>query len=414
MPSVSAARDVLRVAAVKIRLPRLVCVDVLRGLVMVVMALDHTRDFFSGFPYPPEDLTHTTGPLFFTRFVTHFCAPTFFLLAGMGGSLSIAQGRSVQEVSKFFWTRGLWLVFLNLTLLGIAWTFVFPFWFGGVMWAIGWSMMFMALVVRLPAPWVGAIGTVIIISQNLLEKIKPAPFSNFAKLWVVLYGHGEFVLNAQYDMFFVLFSIMPWAGVMALGYALGFVMRRSDWTKIVFRIGAALTMCFFILRIFRLYGNGYAPPGWSSGMVGPWEIQPTVTLTIISFFDTSKYPASLQFLLMTLGPTLMVLAGLGRVNAERGPGKILMLFGRVPLFYYVLHLYLIHFLAVGVAVALHQPSTWLMQGAVMIQATPQNYGHGLVFVYGMWVIVVALLYLPCRWFLQFKRNHAGQWWIRYV
>jgi hypothetical protein len=149
-------------------------------------------------------------------------------------------------------------------------------------------------------------------------------------------------------------------------------------------------------------------------MVGPWEIQPTVTLTIISFFDTSKYPASLQFLLMTLGPTLMVLAGLGRVNAERGPGKILMLFGRVPLFYYVLHLYLIHFLAVGVAVALHQPSTWLMQGAVMIQATPQNYGHGLVFVYGMWVIVVALLYLPCRWFLQFKRNHAGQWWIRYV
>jgi uncharacterized membrane protein len=275
-------------------------------------------------------------------------------------------------------------------------------------------MVFMALLVRLPASWVAAIGTAIIVSQNLLDAIKPARFGKLAYAWVVLYGHGEFALNSRYDMFFVLFSIMPWAGVMAIGYALGFVMRRSDWTKIVLRIGAALTTCFFILRVFHLYGNGNAPPGWSSGIIGPWQIQPTMTLTVISFFDTSKYPASLQFLLMTLGPALMALAWLGRVNADRGFGKILVLFGRVPLFYYVLHLYLIHFLAVWVAVAFHQPATWLMQGATMIQGTPKNYGHGLVFVYAMWVTVVALMYRPCRWFIGLKRKNADQWWTRYV
>lgn len=412
--SVTAAREVLRVGAVKIRLPRLVCVDVLRGAVMVLMALDHTRDFFSGFPYPPEDLAHTTGPLFFTRFVTHFCAPSFFLLAGMGGSLSVAQGRSVQEVSKFFWTRGLWLVFLNLTVMAIAWTFVFPFWFAGVIWSIGWSMVLMAILVRLPASWVAAIGTLIIVSPSLLESFKPVPFSKFAAAWLIFYGHGEFVLNSRYDMFFVLFSIMPWAGVMAIGYALGFVMRRSDWTKIVFRIGAAVTIGFFILRILHLYGNGSAPSGSPYGAIGSWKMEPTLTLTVISFFDTSKYPASLRFLLMTLGPALMVLAWLGRVNAERGLGKILVVFGRVPLFYYVLHLYLIHTLAVWVAMALHQPATWLMEGATMLQAAPKNYGHGLVFVYAMWVTVVALMYLPCRWFLEFKRKNADQWWVRYV
>ncbi len=382
---------------------------------MVLMALDHTRDFFTELNFAPEDLARTSGPLFFTRFVTHFCAPVFFLLAGTGGYLSLTQGKSLAQVSKFFWSRGLWLVLLDLTVVAFAWTFTFTFWFAGVLWALGWSMVIMAGLVWLPVPVIGALGAAVVIMHNLLDGIDPAALGKFARLWTILHGRGEFAIGSDHDPFFVLFSIIPWVGVMAVGYALGALLRRADWRKVLFGIGAGATISFLILRIFHLYGNSQPDPALlGTSVLGSWKIQSTLTLTIVSFFDTLKYPASLQFLLMTLGPSLMAMAWLGRVKAERGLARILVVFGRVPLSYYVVHLYLIHIVAVVVAWASYQPVAWLLDGATMIQHAPQHYGHGLPFIYGMWITIVVALYLPCKWLMNLKQKHAGWWWLRYI
>lgn len=399
---VAAGRDILRVSEVKIRSSRLDCVDLLRGIVMVLMALDHTRDFFTGLQFAPEDLSRTSAPLFFTRFVTHFCAPVFFLLAGTGAYLSLSRGKSVAQVSTFFATRGLWLIFLDLTVMAVAWTFVYPFWFSGVLWSIGWAMIAMALLVWLPLPAIAAVGAGMILTHNLLDGITPRSFDNFtlARLWVVLHGHGLVPIGSQSE-FFILFPLIPWVGVMAVGYALGALLRRPDWRKLVFGIGAMLTAAFLLSRFFHLYGSAH----------GGWKVQASPLLNLVAFFDTSKYPPSLQFLLMTLGPALMALPWLDRVNAERGLARVLQVFGRVPLFYYVLHLFLIHTLAILVANAVHQPSGWLRGGPMML-FPPEHYGHGLPFIYAMWATVVVLLYLPCKWFMEYKRRHSD-WWLSY-
>lgn len=400
---VAAGRDILRVSEVKIRSSRLDCVDLLRGIVMVLMALDHTRDFFTGLQFAPEDLSRTSAPLFFTRFVTHFCAPVFFLLAGTGAYLSLSRGKSVAQVSTFFATRGLWLIFLDLTVMAVAWTFVYPFWFSGVLWSIGWAMIAMALLVWLPLPAIAAVGAGMILTHNLLDGITPRSFDNFtlARLWVVLHGHGLVPIGSQSE-FFILFPLIPWVGVMAVGYALGALLRRPDWRKLVFGIGAMLTAAFLLSRFFHLYGSAH----------GGWKVQASPVLNLVAFFDTSKYPPSLQFLLMTLGPALMALPWLDRVNAERGLARVLQVFGRVPLFYYVLHLFLIHTLAILVANAVHQPSDWLRGGPMML-FPPEHYGHGLPFIYAMWATVVVLLYLPCKWFMEYKRRHSD-WWLSYL
>lgn len=400
---VAAGRDILRVSEVKIRSSRLDCVDLLRGIVMVLMALDHTRDFFTGLQFAPEDLSRTSAPLFFTRFVTHFCAPVFFLLAGTGAYLSLSRGKSVAQVSTFFATRGLWLIFLDLTVMAVAWTFVYPFWFSGVLWSIGWAMIAMALLVWLPLPAIAAVGAGMILTHNLLDGITPRSFDNFtlARLWVVLHGHGLVPIGSQSE-FFILFPLIPWVGVMAVGYALGALLRRPDWRKLVFGIGAMLTAAFLLSRFFHLYGSAH----------GGWKVQASPVLNLVAFFDTSKYPPSLQFLLMTLGPALMALPWLDRVNAERGLARVLQVFGRVPLFYYVLHLFLIHTLAILVANAVHQPSGWLRGGPMML-FPPEHYGHGLPFIYAMWATVVVLLYLPCKWFMEYKRRHSD-WWLSYL
>lgn len=399
---VAAGRDILRVSEVKIRSSRLDCIDLLRGIVMVLMALDHTRDFFTGLQFAPEDLSRTSAPLFFTRFVTHFCAPVFFLLAGTGAYLSLSRGKSVAQVSTFFATRGLWLIFLDLTVMAVAWTFVYPFWFSGVLWSIGWAMIAMALLVWLPLPAIAAVGAGMILTHNLLDGITPRSFDNFtlARLWVVLHGHGLVPIGSQSE-FFILFPLIPWVGVMAVGYALGALLRRPDWRKLVFGIGAMLTAAFLLSRFFHLYGSAH----------GGWKVQASPLLNLVAFFDTSKYPPSLQFLLMTLGPALMALPWLDRVNAERGLARVLQVFGRVPLFYYVLHLFLIHTLAILVANAVHQPSGWLRGGPMML-FPPEHYGHGLPFIYAMWATVVVLLYLPCKWFMEYKRRHSD-WWLSY-
>ena len=412
--SSTAIRQALRITALRIHSPRLHCVDLLRGIVMILMALDHTRDFFTRLRFSPEDLSHTTAPLFLTRFVTHFCAPAFFLLAGMGGYLSLAEGKSLRQVSTFFWTRGLWLVFLEWTVMAAGWTFILPYWSSNVLCALGFSMILMALLVRLPLPWIGALGAAIIAAHNFFDGIKPPVFGKFAWLWIILHGHGIFPVNSQGDTYFVLFPVFPWVGVMAVGYALGSLLRREHWTKIVCAIGAGITFAFVLLRVFHLYGNGPADLAWLSSSIGPWKIQSTLTLTIIAFFDTLKYPPSLQFLLMTLGPTLIGLALLDKVNIERAWARILLVFGRVPLFFYVLHVYIIHILAVLTAMAFHQHYHWLLHGASSLRFPPHQYGHDLPFIYAMWIAVVTMLYFPCKWFWNIKQDHRDCWWMRYL
>jgi uncharacterized membrane protein len=402
-------------SALSTRSSRIVSVDLLRGLVMMLMALDHTRDYFSGLPFPPEDLSKTFGALFFTRVTTHICAPVFFLLAGTGAYLSVARGKSLPQASRFFWTRGLWLIFLELTVLNFAWNFTFasiPL--VQVIWALGWSMVAMALIVRLPARWIAGLGVAIIVFHNLLDTITPASLGSLSGFWTILHSPGLVSITPQIK-FFAGYPLIPWVGVMAAGYSMGALLERHDRRKWILGLGVALTLAFLALRTLNLYGNGDAGfPSFFPSTVGPWKVQPSLTLTVFAFFNTLKYPPSLDYLLMTLGPALIILACLDGVTAERGPGRVLLVFGRVPLFFYVLHIFLIHTMAILVGSLVHQPVAWLWQGGFIIKPPPPGYGHGLPFVYLMWFLALLILYFPCKWYMAFKSRHRDWVWLSYL
>src|SRR6266436_3764689 len=378
------------------QVPRLVSVDVLRGLVMVIMALDHTRDFLTSVRTAPEDVAHTNGALFFTRFVTHFCAPVFAFLAGTGAFLATSRGKSLQQVSRFFFSRGLWLVLLEFTVIDFAWGFV-PWAHAGVIWGLGWSMVAMALIVRLPVPWIGALGLGMVATHNLLDRINPASFGKFSWLWVFLHTPGRIPVTAHLQ-FSTRYVLIPWVGVMAVGFAFGSLLLRTDRRKWILTLGICATTLFFVLRVFNSYGNGVAglPFGYPRS-AGPWSVQPTLSLTVISFFNTLKYPPSLDYLLVTVGPALILLGLFDRAKAQHGLSRVLLVFGLVPLFYYVLHLYLLNTLARLVALVFHQP---VLHGSVIADfaTKPAGYGHGLPFIYAMWILVVTILYFPSQWF----------------
>ena len=391
---------------------RIISVDVLRGLAMVIMALDHTRDFFTFVRFSPEDMAHTNLALFFTRFITHYCAPTFSFLAGTGAYLSTRRGKSISQVSYFFFTRGLWLVIVELTIVDFAWGFA-PWVQGGVIWGLGWSMVAMALIVRLPVRWIAALGVVMIATHNLLDGINPASFGKFYWAWILLHSPGRIALTDNFA-FSARYVLIPWVGVMSAGFAFGALLSRPDRRKWILTLGFSLTAAFLLLRAVNLYGNGTAglPFGYPRA-AGPWSVHPTFSMTVISFFDTLKYPPSLDYLLMTLGPALVLLGLLDGVKAERGFTRVLLVFGRVPMFYYVLHLYTIHLLAIVVSLAFHQP---VLHGSVIADFAqkPPGYGHSLPFVYAMWILAVAILYLPCRWFMEFRARHRDWAWLSYL
>ena len=379
---------------------------------MVIMALDHTRDFFTFVRFSPEDMAHTNLALFFTRFITHYCAPTFSFLAGTGAYLSTRRGKSISQVSYFFFTRGLWLVIVELTIVDFAWGFA-PWVQGGVIWGLGWSMVAMALIVRLPVRWIAALGVVMIATHNLLDGINPASFGKFYWAWILLHSPGRIALTDNFA-FSARYVLIPWVGVMSAGFAFGALLSRPDRRKWILTLGFSLTAAFLLLRAVNLYGNGTAglPFGYPRA-AGPWSVHPTFSMTVISFFNTLKYPPSLDYLLMTLGPALVLLGLLDGVKAERGFTRVLLVFGRVPMFYYVLHLYTIHLLAIVVSLAFHQP---VLHGSVIADFAqkPPGYGHSLPFVYAMWILAVAILYLPCRWFMEFRSRHRDWAWLSYL
>jgi uncharacterized membrane protein len=396
---------------------RIVSLDIMRGLVMVIMALDHTRDFFTNMRFEPESLAQTYYALFFTRWITHFCAPLFFFLAGTG-AFFYGRRRTPTALTRFLWTRGLWLIVIEFTVVGTAWTFIFPWGFFGVIWALGACMVLMAAIVRMPLRWVAVFAGVLILGHDLLDPVRPKQFGSWAWLWTILHVRGGALLPFGLRKF-VLFPLVPWVAVMAAGYVFGsiYLMEKQRRQKLIAQIGLGLTVAFVLLRLTNLYGN--PPVGLGGVSQGPWHIQPTVEKTVILFLDVEKYPPSLQYLLMTLGPSLLLLAWLDKKLDQKGAGQRtspvlspLLTFGRVPLFFYILHLYLIHSLAVLVAVLSHQPVAWLFHGGFMFGA-PDEWGFNLAFVYLMWITAIVILYFPCRWFEGVKQRRKD-WWLSYI
>ena len=376
------------------------------------MALDHTRDFMTNLQFSPEDMTQTYGSLFFTRFITHFCAPVFAFLAGTGAFLASSRGKSQEELSWFLFSRGLWLVLLEVTVVSFAWGFT-PWAHGGVIWILGWCMVLMAAIVRLPVRWIAVFGLVMIATHNLLDRITPASFGKFYWLWMLLHYPGRIPITEHFA-FSVRYVLIPWLGVMAVGFAFGKLLLRDDRKKWTLAIGIFATILFFVIRGTNLYGNGVVGvPMKYPHSVGPWSIQPALSMTVISFFNVLKYPPSLDYLLITLGPALIVLGLLDGVQARRGLSRVLLVFGRVPLFYYLLHIYLLNVIARVVAVAFHQP---IFHGTVIADFAqrPAGYGHGLPFIYAMWILAVAILYFPCRWFMEFRSQRRDWAWLSYL
>ena len=396
---------------------RLAAIDMFRGIAMILMALDHVRDYFTHLRFPPEFLSQTYLALFFTRWITHYCAPGFIFLAGTGAYLSLSRGKTSAQLSRFLLTRGIWLVVLELTVLRFAWTFTtnLQFGFGVVIWVLGLSMIVMAGLVRLPMWAITTFGFVLVFGHNLLDGIKAESLGRFSWLWHVLHQPGMILHNGQ-PVFLIGYPLIPWVGVMALGYAFGALMRQDAAVRRrqAFMIGAAALLLFVFLRATNVYGNPSADvPGRAALGGGGFAIQSTVEKTLISFLNVAKYPPSLQYLLMTLGPALMLISLFDRVNLDRAPWRWSVVFGRVPLFYYILHLFLIHLMAIAVAMAIGQPYEWLFKGAFILNPLPPGYGHNLPFIYLMWLTVVVLLYFPCRWFADLKRRRRD-WWLGYL
>ena len=406
--------------------PRLDWLDLLRGIIMVVMSLDHIRDYFTNFPVAPEDVVHTWPALFFTRWITHFCAPLFFFLAGTGAYLFASRGRSPapsrrssppdspEELRHFLWTRGLWLVALELTVLGFGWSFQ-PWTFAGVIWSLGWCMVLMSVIVRMPVRWIAIFGVGMIFTHNLLDGFQVKGPQGFGWLWMLLHQNGFIPVLPKLGIFFVLYTIIPWLGVMAAGYSFGAIVRfdaaaRRQWMTL---IGAASIVLFVVLRATNFYGQP-SDPKLAFASLAKFQVQATPVMTLIGFLDVQKYPPALQYLLMTLGPGLLALAMFDRWQmAGTWLGRVFVVFGRVPLFYYVLHIYAIHIAAVLIGMACGQPVRWLFHGAFMNNQAPPGYGQGLDVVYAVLIGINVMLYFPCRWYAEYKRTHQA-WWLSYV
>ncbi len=370
-------------------------IDALRGLVMIVMALDHTRDYFhsAALLFAPEDLTRTSAAIFFTRWVTHFCAPVFMLTAGLGAFFWRTAGRTTSQLSRFLVTRGLWLVLLELTVLRLAYNFGL---FGQpvlltILWALGWSMVALAALVHLPIRVLAAVSLAVVALHNLADPFRPDLW-----LWKVLHQSG--LIQAQGVTVIVGYPLIPWIAVMALGFCAGTVMTqeapsRRRW---LVRVGLAATVAFVVLRALNVYGD---PQPWTKP-------------GLLSFLRVVKYPPSLDFLLMTLGPALLVLAWLD--TRRFAPESPLLVFGRVPLFYFLLHLYLIHALTAVLALLRYGHAGFAFGSAPSMDSYPTGYGYSLPTVYLIWLAVVALCYPPCRWFAGVKQRRRDLWWLTYL
>jgi uncharacterized membrane protein len=390
---------------------RILSVDALRGLAMVIMALDHVREYFhwATMQFQPEDLRQTTTALFLTRWITHFCAPVFMFTAGIGAFLWL-QRRTKAELSRFLlsrflWSRGLWLVLLELTVVRFGMTFSFT---SGstileVIWALGCSMIALGFLVYLPTRVLAVFSVLVIALHNLADPVTAARFGRLGWLWNILHQQGMF--HAGSVPVVTAYPLVPWVAVMAAGYCFGEVLlldpaRRPQW---MVGTGLCLSIAFVVIRAINVYGD---PAPWSRAYPG---------MTLLSFLRCTKYPPSLDFLLMTLGPAILLMGCWDKVRwASWNP---LIVFGRVPLFYVVVHLFLIHGLTLMAALLRYGHAGFLLNPLPSMggdrQLYPPDYGYGLAAVYGIWAIVVALMYPVCLWFARLK-SRRSDWWLSYL
>ncbi|MFL5501958.1 MAG: DUF1624 domain-containing protein [Gemmatimonadaceae bacterium] len=405
-------------ASVRAPRVRIDAVDLLRGIIMVIMMLDHTRDFahFQAAAFDPTNVEKTTVILFFTRWITHFCAPLFVLLAGTGAYFQEMRGKSRGELSRFLISRGLWLIFVELIVLRVVIMFNFDFMgmaaFLQVIWAIGWSMIVLAALIHLPLGAVAAIGVGMIAVHNAFDGVNVTSWGGpgtpvpgfWASVWHVLHVPGLiFPFGQNGPPALVLYPLIPWIGVMAVGYTLGSIYRLEPAARrrILISLGAALAVAFVVLRAVNVYGD---PSRWSA--------RDTAAKTVLSFLATSKYPPSLLFLLMTIGPALLFLAWAD----GKTPGSVsrfFITFGRVPLFFYLLQWITAHSLALLASVIAGKPTDYFFSNLAVSPPPPPGTGFGLVTVYALWILGVLLLYPLCRWYAGIKARRRD-WWLSYL
>ena len=377
---------------------RVTALDALRGLAMVIMALDHVRDYYhaAAMQFQPEDLSRTTVAIFLTRWITHFCAPVFMFAAGASAFMWFRNGHSQHELTAYLLKRGLWLVLLELTVLRFAMNFN---WFMGpllltVLWALGWSMVALGFLSWLPVRVLAVVSVLVIVLHNLLDRVS---FGG-AAFWKVLHQPGVIEPGGGITVI-VAYPLIPWIAVMAAGFCFGHILvldaaTRQKW---LLRIGLGLTAAFVLVRSINIYGD---PRPWSSA-----------TLPLLSFLRVNKYPPSLDFLLMTLGPAILLLAWFYRLDlAKTNP---LVIIGRVPLFYFLGHFFLLHLLTLPLGWLYYGHAAFLLNPLPSMggpaDAFPPNYGYSLGTVYVVWMIVVAAMYPLCVWFGKLKQRSQSRW-----
>jgi uncharacterized membrane protein len=389
--------------------PRVSSIDLMRGIVMVVMALDHTRDFFhlTAFQWDPEDLIRTNAPLFFTRWITHFCAPTFVLLSGTSVRLSL-QKKSKKEVSRFLWTRGLWLIFLELTVIrfGIFFNLYYDATVIQVIYTIGSSMIILSALIFASEKIIFIFALLITFGHNVLDSIQVGPEHPLFQVWTFLF-QGGFDAIVPGKFLLVKYPTMPWFGTMLLGYSLGAWYAKgfdpARRKKLLLITGLGAIALFIVLRWINVYGDP-----------APWSTQKNAIFTLISFLNCTKYPVSLLYILMTLGPILVILSLLENVSLTKL--KPVEVFGRVPMFYYVIHFYFIHILSVAAFLIIRHKTfadlDFHFPGGYF-GGTPITAGYSLRWVYVVWIAVVLILYPLCKKYSAYKITHR-QWWLSYL
>lgn len=363
---------------------------------MIIMAVDHTREFFGAFPFRPEDLSQTSALLFLTRLITHLCAPAFILLAGI--SIYLRNQRDPSSTPAFVWKRGVWLVILEIAIMSLIITHGYSIFILGILWTIGLGMIITSVLIRVPHRFLLVLAILIITCHHLLPIVET---ENTGEILLALFYHTPFVIPVQ-PLLIVAYTILPWLGVMLLGYCIGpwFQLTEAKRKRNLQISGAALLLVFTILRFTNLYGD-----------LVPWSVQDRGALyTFLSFLNVTKYPASLLFICLTIGVTFLLLSLVE--NARGWWTNVALTFGQVPLFFYILHFALLSaasalwstfFLGGYVNFAIANPTDW-----------PVDYSPAILRVYVIWIIVLIITYFPARWFASYKRKHGRKRWLSYL
>jgi uncharacterized membrane protein len=373
---------------------RIQSIDMLRGLVIIIMGLDHMRDFLAPTLFAPEDVTQTTPAWFLTRWITHFCAPIFVFLAGTSAFL-YGQKVGLPALRKFLWSRGVWLIFVELIIVHFAWTFDYTFWFVQVIWVIGVSMIILAFLTYLPRTVLIVLTVITILGHNLLDGVQ------IDSVWWYFLHQQNWGIPLGNTFLAVVYPLIPWPAVMLLGYLLAtlFYEKEAERNKKLMLFGSSTLVAFILVRLINMYGDMHA---WAPSDRGG-------IYTFLDFLNVTKYPPSLLFLMMTLGPALILLTRMDRWGQKIQ--SFLLTFGRVPFFYYIVHLFVGHLLGIlyfGIAygywgiLLFANPETW-----------PKDYTASLLIVYAGWILMTVILYFMCRWFASVKKNNE-QWWMRYL